>query len=218
MKIVHYLFGWLFHIDSHLELLVVQYHVLSYIVLGAIVFLENGVVFFPFLPGDSLLFVCGAFAGKGSFNFFLLFTVLWVSGVLGSILNYFVGRWAGEAFEGRNIPFVRQRHIDQTKAFFERYGAVTLIAAKFFPVVRTFAPFLSGVGRMDFRLVILSAAVGTAIWVAVFLGGGYLFGSVPIIAENMVAVVMGILLISLIPLLVRGLIARRSLLKTSKTR
>lgn len=209
---------WAFQIDSQLAWFVSQFQDLTYLILAAIVFIENGIVLIPFLPGDSLLFVCGAFAAKGVLNLTWLIVILTVSSVAGGMFNYGVGRWAAKRFADRAIPFVNQKHIEKTRDYFDKYGAITVLVARFFPIVRTFAPFLAGLGLMNFYRFLFFNLIGSVVWVLVFALGGYFFGGIPIIADNMVAVTMGILVISILPVAYKGVFSARTLSKNNETR
>ena len=212
------LLGWVLHIDTHLAALISQYHELTYAILAAIVFVENGVILVPFLPGDSLIFVCGAFAARGSLELGFLSLVLIVSSFLGATLNYWIGRWAALRFGDSKIPFVNLKYVDRTRVYFDKYGAATIIVARFFPIIRTFAPFFAGLGAMNSSKFLVYNLIGSVVWVGLFLLSGYFFGAIPWVADNMVAVVMGILVLSVSPVLVRALFLSRSLSKTRKTR
>ncbi len=217
MGISRELLGWVLHIDTHLAWFISQYHELTYAILAAIVFVENGVILVPFLPGDSLIFVCGAFAARGSLDLEILLAVLVVSSFFGATLNYWVGRWAAQRFGDSKIPFVNLKHVDKTRVYFEKYGGATIVVARFFPIIRTFAPFFAGLGGMNSTKFAIYNIIGSVVWVGLFGFGGYFFGTIPWVAHNMVAVVMGILVLSVSPILVRALFLSRSLSKTRKT-
>jgi len=218
MDLSSQLLGWVLHIDTHLELFISTYHNLTYAILAAIVFVENGIVLVPFLPGDSLVFVCGAFAARGALDVWILSLVLVVSSILGAILNYWIGIWASQRFKDGKIPFVNAAHIEKTRVYFDKYGGMTIVMARFFPIIRTFAPFFAGLGAMAWAQFLIYTVFGSVLWVGLFMAGGYFFGAIPWVAQNMVAVVMGILVLSICPLLIRGLFLSRSLSKKSKTR
>lgn len=190
------------HLDTHLTDLVSQYGVLTYGVLFLIIFAETGFVVTPFLPGDSLLFAAGAISSLGSLNVWLVIALLIVAAVLGDTVNYWIGHFLGQKIvDNPKIKFINQEHIDKTEQFFKKYGGKTIILARFVPIVRTFAPFVAGVGTMDYPKFILYNIVGGAAWVTAFTLLGYLFGNIPFIKENFHYAVFGIIFLSLIPIL-----------------
>jgi membrane-associated protein len=190
---------FILHIDSHLQELVVNYGVWIYAILFLIVFCETGVVVMPFLPGDSLLFAAGALAALGSMQMMPLMSLLIVAAVLGDAVNYTIGYYLGpKALTGR-YRFLKPAYLHKTQRFYDRYGGKTLIIARFVPIVRTFAPFLAGVGRMPYRKFSFYNIMGGALWVISMTGCGYLFGNLPFVRDNFSAVVLGIIVVSLLP-------------------
>jgi len=193
---------FILHLDTHLTQLVTTYGVLTYGVLFLIIFAETGFVITPFLPGDSLLFAAGAIAALGSLNVWFIVAVLVVAAVLGDTANYWIGHFFGRKIvDNPNIPFINQEHIDKTEQFYKKHGAKTIILARFVPIVRTFAPFVAGVGSMHYETFLLNNLIGGAIWVSVFTLAGYFFGNMPIIKENFHYAIFAIIGLSLVPMI-----------------
>ncbi len=179
-----------------------------YLILFAIVFCETGLVVTPFLPGDSMLFAAGVVAAMGSLNPVWLFLVLSVAAILGDTINYWIGAYIGpRAFSGE-IRFLKKEHLDRTHAFYEKYGGKTIILARFVPIVRTFAPFVAGVGAMNYSRFIVYNVVGGIAWVAIFVFGGYFFADFEFVKKNFSLVVLAIILLSVMPMVVEFLRAR----------
>ncbi|HEX9374178.1 MAG TPA: DedA family protein [Roseiflexaceae bacterium] len=201
------------HFDRHLELFVQQYGFLTYAILFVIIFCETGLVVTPFLPGDSLLFAAGALAASlntgGVLNIFLLFVVLAAAAVLGDTVNYLIGAYIGPKVFDRNSRFFKKEYLDRTNEFYEKYGGKTIILARFVPIVRTFAPFVAGVGKMNYSRFIAFNVVGGVAWVAIFLFLGYLFGNIPFVKNNFEIVTLGIVLISILPMVFEYVRSRR---------
>jgi membrane-associated protein len=196
----------LVHLDRHLLDIAREYGPGVYAFLFLIVFCETGLVITPFLPGDSLLFVAGALAAGGVMNIHLLVLVLIIAAVLGDSLNFAIGRWIGpRVFRYDDSWFFKKAYIERTHRYFERYGGRTIIIARFVPVVRTYAPFVAGVGQMDYRRFFMFNAVGGVIWVALIGYAGYLFGTVPVVQKNLTLVIFGIILLSISPAIIEVL-------------
>jgi membrane-associated protein len=198
------------HLDKHLADIVSQYGTLTYLILFAIIFAETGLVVTPFLPGDSLLFATGAtIAISGSsLNLGLMFLVLFVAAVLGDTVNYFVGKLIGKRVFDMNSRWIKREYLERTHAFYEKHGGKTIIYARFIPIVRTFAPFVAGVGAMNYPRFIVYNLIGGAVWVAAFLLAGYFFAENPIVKRNFTLVIFGIIFISLLPPLIELLRSR----------
>jgi membrane-associated protein len=187
------------HLDDHLFDIVSQYGFWTYLLIFVIIFCETGLVVTPFLPGDSLLFAAGAIAATGAINIWVLAGLLIVAAILGDTANYWIGQYIGpRAFSG-SVPFLKKEYLDRTHAFFERYGGKTIIIARFVPIVRTFAPFVAGVGSMTYARFLSYNVIGGVLWVVLFLFGGFFFGNLPIVKENFSIVVIAIILISVLP-------------------
>lgn len=200
------------HLDKHLSVLIQQYGTSTYAILFLIVFCETGLVVTPFLPGDSLLFAAGTFAGMGSLDPLVLFLVLFAASVTGDSTNYWVGRYVGpRAFSG-TIRFLKKEYLDKTREFYTRHGAQTVILARFLPIIRTFAPFVAGVGEMPYSRFLTMSLIGSVCWVGLFVGAGYFFGNLEIVRNNFSLVVMAIIAVSLIPMaleILKGWLAAR---------
>jgi membrane-associated protein len=200
MEFLHQVLDYLLHLDKHLQELIATYGGWTYGLLFLIVFCETGLVVTPFLPGDSLLFAAGAFAATGSLRLAWLFLLLAAAAILGDTANYWIGVALRHRLADRGkLPFVKQAHLDRTHAFYEKYGAKTIIIARFVPIVRTFAPFVAGVGEMSYRRFMAYNVVGGLGWVAICLLAGYFFGNLPFVRNNFSLVALGIIFVSLLP-------------------
>ena len=199
MDLISNLFDMFLHLDEHLSVIIQTYGTWTYLLLFLIIFLETGVVITPFLPGDSLLFAAGTFAAMGSLNIYVLLILLSLAAILGDTVNYWIGHSIGpRAFNGE-IRFLKKEHLDRTHAFYERHGGKTIILARFIPIIRTFAPFVAGVGAMTYGRFITYNVIGGIAWVVIFTLAGYFFGQVPFVQENFTYVVVAIILISVMP-------------------
>lgn len=198
------------HLDHHLEALVTEYQTTSYLILCLIIFCETGLVVTPLLPGDSLLFAAGAIIAKiGVLNVWVLIPLLFLSAILGDHVNYFIGSRLGPAILTQDkTRFFKKKYLVKTQAYYEKHGGKTIIMARFVPIVRTFAPFVAGVGSMKYSRFVLFCVVGGALWVTLLTLAGYYFGSMPIIRNNFEMVVFGIIGISLLPVAI-GLLKQR---------
>jgi membrane-associated protein len=198
------------HLDQHLSRVISEYGTWTHLILFLIVFCETGLVVTPFLPGDSLLFAAGAFAALGALDVRLVVLLLIAAAVLGDTVNYWVGAYVGpRAFRG-DVRFLRKEYLDRTHAFYEKHGGKTIILARFVPIIRTFAPFVAGVGAMSYRRFITYNVIGAVLWVSLFVLGGYFFGNIPTVRENFTLVILAIIGISVLPIVVEALRARRS--------
>jgi membrane-associated protein len=199
MDLISQFVNLIIHLDDHLNAIIQTYGVWTYLILFLIIFLETGIVITPFLPGDSLLFAAGTFAGMGALNIWVLFITLSLAAILGDTVNYWIGHFIGpKAFSG-DIRFLKKEYLDRTHEFYEKYGGKTIILARFIPIIRTFAPFVAGVGAMTYGRFITYNIVGGIAWVAIFTFGGYFFGNLPFVQENFAFVVVAIILISVLP-------------------
>lgn len=204
MDILRQIFDLLFHLDRHLADLITAFGSWTYAILFLIVFCETGLVVTPFLPGDSLLFAAGTFAGMESLNGGMLVALLFSASALGDSTNYWVGRFVGpRAFSG-HFRFLRQEHLDRTRTFYARHGKKTIILARFLPIIRTFAPFVAGVGEMAYLRFLAYSLIGGLAWVGLFVGAGYFFGNLPLVRDHFSVVVMGIIGVSLLPMALEG--------------
>ena len=190
MENITYLLDLVLHIDKHLGEIVQQYGAWAYGFLNAIVFAETGLVVFPFLPGDSLLFIAGAFSANGSLDLLWLNISLIISAVAGNTLNYLIGRYLGKRFNVREFRWLDKTALDKTHAFYEKHGGKTIILARFVPIVRTFAPFVAGLSEMTFAKFQLFNVVGAGLWVISLTVAGYFFGNIPFIRDNLNVIVL----------------------------
>ena len=196
------------HLDQHLSQIISTYGVWTHLILFLIVFCETGLVVTPFLPGDSLLFAAGTFAALGALDLWLVVILLIVAAILGDTVNYWVGAYIGpRAFRG-DIRFLRKEYLDRTHAFYEKHGGKTIILARFIPIIRTFAPFVAGVGAMSYPRFIVYNIAGAVLWVGLFVLGGYFFGNIPIVRDNFTIVILAIIAISVMPIAFEALRAR----------
>lgn len=196
------LVDFILHIDLYLGQLIAAYGVITYGILFVIIFVETGLVFTPFLPGDSLLFAAGALAALGSFNIFILLGLLMTAAILGDTVNYWIGHFFGERLIVNPKLVIKKEHIDKTKAFFEKHGGKTIILARFVPIIRTFAPFVAGIGKMSYPKFISFNVIGGIAWVSLFLLSGFYFGNLPQVKHNFSLVIMGIILVSVLPMII----------------
>ncbi len=202
MEILTDIVSFVLHIDKHLGEIISNYGTLSYVILFLIVFAETGLVFVPFLPGDSLLFAAGAFAALGSFNIFVILGMLWLAAFLGDTANYWIGHFFGQKIiDNPHIPFINQKHIDETQEFYKKHGGKTIFLARFVPIVRTFAPFVAGVGKMDYKKFLEYNMTGGFVWVFGFTLLGFFFGNIPFVKENFSIVVLAIIALSIAPMI-----------------
>lgn len=193
------LIDFILHIDVHLGEIIVNYGKLTYAILFMIIFAETGFVFTPFLPGDSLLFAAGMFSATGSFNVIFLAPLLWAATFLGDNINYWIGYYFGQKIVNNKYIPINQKHIDKTQEFYQKHGGKTVFLARFMPIIRTFAPFVAGIGKMDYKNFVFFSFLGGFTWVFSFVLAGYFFGNIPIVRENFSLVVMGIIVISVLP-------------------
>src|SRR6476619_8543549 len=204
MELLHHLLDFILHIDKHLKDITLQYGTLTYAILFLIIFCETGLVVTPFLPGDSLLFAAGALSASlhtgGILNPFLLVLVLSIAAIAGDTANYLIGAYIGPKVFERNSRFLKKEYLDRTNEFYAKYGGKTIILARFVPIVRTFAPFVAGVGKMDYSRFISFNIIGGIAWVTIFITLGTLFGNIPFVKDNFEIVTIGIVLISVLPM------------------
>lgn len=208
-KGVAYLVDLFLHLDVHLHAVIQEYGVLTYVLLFLIIFLETGLVVTPILPGDSLLFAAGAFAAKGSLDLSLILVLLSIAAILGDAVNYGIGHYLGPRALSGNYRFLKKEYLDKTRAFYERYGGKTIVIARFVPIVRTFAPFMAGVGRMEYLKFARYNVLGGILWIGACTSAGYLFGNIPVVKENFTLVILGIVFVSVLPALIEIWRSRR---------
>lgn len=204
------LVSFILHFDEHLVTIINSLGNLSYVILFLIVFAETGLVVAPFLPGDSLLFAVGAVSTSTSLNFFVAYIVLLIAAIVGDSVNYMIGHTIGpRVFAKDNSKIFRKEYLEKTTEFYDKYGGKTIILARFVPIVRTFAPFVAGVGKMHYRTFITYNVIGGFLWVTILMAMGHLFGSLPVVKNNFEYVVIGIVLFSLVPMIYEYLSHKR---------
>jgi membrane-associated protein len=210
MEFFKFFIDFILHLDTHLSELIQSYGTWTYGILFLIVFLETGFVVTPFLPGDSLIFAAGTFAARGDLSVLTIFVLLSAAGVLGDTVNYWIGKIIGpKVFHKEKSWIFKKEYLDRTHAFYEKYGAETIIIARFVPIIRTFAPFVAGIGRMSYGKFLSYNVVGGIGWVALFTFGGYFFGNIPFVRKNFSLVIFAIIIISVIPAVVEFLKHRK---------
>jgi membrane-associated protein len=207
MEFVTFLIDLFLHLDEYLDTIITQYGAWTYGILFVVIFIETGLVVMPFLPGDSLLFAAGTFASLGSLNVWFLAVLLMAAAVLGDAVNYSIGHYLGE--RAYNIKWIKKEHLEKTHAFFEKHGGKAIFLARFVPIVRTFAPFVAGIGKMSYAYFATYNVVGGISWVAIFTFLGYFFGNIPFVRKNFELVIIAIILISVVPMFVEWWKARR---------
>jgi len=196
------IFDFILHIDVHLGAIIARYGIETYAILFGIIFVETGLVFVPFLPGDSLLFAAGAFGALGSLNIWLLIPLLIVAAILGDTVNYWIGYFFGKQLVASTWIPINDDHIEQTKYFFHKHGKKTIILARFVPIVRTFAPFVAGISRMNYGQFFSYNIVGGVVWVLLATLAGFFFGNIAFVKENFSLVVLGIVVLSILPMII----------------
>lgn len=204
------------HLDTHLIELMREYGVWVYALLFLIIFAETGLVVTPFLPGDSLLFVVGALCGMGTMDIKIIMPLLMLAAFVGDNTNYWIGRLVGNKLIQRsNSRIFKREYLDKTNKFYEKHGGKTILFARFLPIVRTFAPFVAGIGRMRYELFVTYSALGGLIWIGGLIVAGYYFGNLPIVKDNLTFIIIGIIFISLVPALRQFIVHRREQRKNS---
>ncbi|MFY8215229.1 MAG: DedA family protein [Chthoniobacterales bacterium] len=203
MDLLKQLIDFILHAENHLVWFIQNYGVWIYVLLFAIIFCETGLVVTPFLPGDSLLFAVGALTARPEMglNLELIIPLLLVAAIVGDSVNYSIGKWFGpKVFHFESNRFFNRDHLIKAHAFYEKYGGRAIILARFVPIVRTFAPFVAGVGTMNYTKFIIYNVTGAVLWVGLFIGAGYLFGNMPFVQKNMKVVILGIIIVSVLPI------------------
>jgi len=198
---IHFIIDFILHIDRHLVEIVSQYQNWTYLLLFVIIFVETGLVIWPFLPGDSLLFAAGAIAAMPgtTLSITLLVMLLFIAAFTGDNTNYSIGRFLGTKVYEKNYRLIKRKYLDETHAFYEKHGGKTLVIARFMPIIRTFAPFVAGVGNMKYKRFLLFCIAGNILWVNIFLWAGYFFGNIPTVKRNFSLVIFAIIFVSILP-------------------
>lgn len=200
MNPILYLIDFVLHIDVHLGQIISTYGIATYVILFVIIFIETGLVFTPFLPGDSLLFAAGAFAALGSLNIVSILILLIIAAILGDTCNYWIGHFFGEKLVANPKVPINKDHIEETQKFFDKHGGKTIILARFVPIVRTFAPFVAGIGKMTYKHFISYNIIGGIAWVLLATLAGYFFGNITFVKENFSLIILAVILISVLPM------------------
>jgi membrane-associated protein len=209
MELITNFIDFFIHLDKHLNLIIQNYGVWTYLLLWLIIFCETGLVIFPILPGDSLLFAAGAFAATGSFKIGVLLVILTVAAFTGNIVNYSIGRLVGpKIFQKEKTKLFKKEYLDRAHQFYEKHGAITIVITRFIPIIRTFAPFVAGISHMTYPKFIIYNIIGGVSWVASFTLAGFYFGNIPSVKNNFTLVIFAIIIISLVPTIIE-LIRRR---------
>jgi membrane-associated protein len=211
MDVLRELLSFFLHLDDALKEITAAYGVWTNVILFLIIFCETGLVVTPFLPGDSLLFATGAIAADpaSGLNPYVLFVILIIAAIVGDSVNYAIGRRFGMRILDWNLPFVKAEHIEQAEKFYAKHGSKMIVLARFTPFVRTFAPFVAGIARMDYKVFFTYNVVGAVLWVGIFIWAGYFFGQLPFVAENFELVALAVVLLSVLPIVWEYIMARR---------
>ena len=200
MEMLTQLFDYVLHLDKHLSFIIENYGLWCYLIFFLVTFCETGLVVTPFLPGDSLLFALGTLAASGSLEVASIFILLSIAAVAGDSANYAIGKYFGHVIlRHQGKWFLKKEHIDRTHGFYEKYGAKTIVIARFVPIVRTFAPFIAGVGNMTYLKFFSYNVIGGLLWVTLFIFGGYFFGNIPVVKRNFSLVIFAIIILSIMP-------------------
>ena len=207
LEMIVKIIDWILHIDKYLNVLIQSYGAWIYLLIFLIVFIETGFVFVPFLPGDSLLFASGTFAAVGSLNVYVIFLLLSLAAILGDTVNYWMGKYFGERVFSR---FIREEYMERTREFYKKHGKKTIVLARFVPIIRTFAPFVAGIGRMDYPTFLSYNVIGGISWVALFLFAGYFFGNLSFVKNNLMIIILFIIIISFVPVIIEYAKHRRN--------
>lgn len=205
--LTHYLTIFL-HLDVYLSNLIQQFGNWTYVILFLIFFCESGIILTPFLPGDSLLFALGSLAARGTFNLPILLSTLIIAAIFGGILNYYLGLFIGNKIMAKTKNNFIKKYIAQTQEFFGKYGNKTILIGRLLPIIRTYAPFVAGIGRMRAQAFMLFNLIGAVLWIGLFVGGSYYFGNLPAVRENFSFVILAIICISVVPAIIEFLRAR----------
>jgi membrane-associated protein len=210
MEYIQLAIDFVLHLDSYLTLIINWAGIWTYLVLFVVIFIETGLVVTPFLPGDSLLFAAGAIAALGTLNPWLMYFLLVAAAILGDTANYWIGHFLGERVYSSNSRFIKKEYLERTQRFYEKHGGKTIFLARFVPIIRTFAPFVAGIGRMRYAYFLSYNVIGGILWPAIFISAGYFFGNVPFIKDNFSLVVLLIIFLSILPPIIEWLKSRKA--------
>ena len=211
MDIIKFFIDLILHLDKHLDVIIQNYGMWTYGLLFLIIFCETGLVFTPFLPGDSMLFATGALAASGSLNILGLYIMFLVAAIVGDTVNYHIGQKIGkDILEKENLKFINKEYLNKAQKFYEKHGSMTIVLGRFIPIIRTFVPFVAGIGTMKYSKFITHNMLGAFLWVTLMLGGGYFFGGLPVVKENFSIVVIAIIVISIFPAIYTFIKEKRS--------
>lgn len=207
LDLLKFLIDFILHIDKHLLQIVSDYQTWTYLILFLIIFMETGFVVTPFLPGDSLLFAAGTIAAMdGSpLSVYVIIPLLISAAFLGDNTNYFIGKFLGHKVYEKNYRLIKREYLDKTHKFYEKHGRITIIIARFMPIIRTFAPFVAGVGTMQYLRFVSFSILGNILWVVLFTLAGYFFGNIPLIKNNFTIAILGIIFVSILPMIIAGI-------------
>ena len=201
MELIIYIADFFIHLDRHLGVIIQAFGSWTYVIFFLVIFCETGLVVTPFLPGDSLLFGLGTFAALGLLEIEWLLILLSIAAVAGNMVNYSIGQFVGpKVFHKENVRFLNKEYLDRTHRFYEKHGGKTIVIARFIPIIRTFAPFVAGIGNMTYARFTLYNVLGSIAWVAIFIVGGYYFGNLPVVKRNFSIVIFAIIIISVLPI------------------
>ena len=210
MELIHQFIDLFLHLDKHLDAVILQYGVWTYLLLFVIIFCETGLVVTPILPGDSLLFAVGAFCARGSLELPVVLVLLIVAAIAGDTVNYWIGHKVGpKIFHKEKVRFMNKAHLNRAHEFYEKYGGKTIIFARFMPIIRTFAPFVAGIGSMTYGRFLTYNVVGGILWITIFVIGGYFFGNIPVVKKNFTLVILVIIFLSILPAIIELIRNRR---------
>ena len=210
MELIKLAIDFILHMNKYLDMIIQNTGNLTYLILFFVIFIETGLVVTPFLPGDSLLFAAGTFAGMGSLNIWILFFSLAIAAILGDTANYWIGHKLGERVFEMNSRFIKREYLEKTQAFYNKHGGKTIFLAKFIPIIRTFAPFIAGVGKMRYGYFITYNFVGGIVWTFIMLFAGYFFGTQKFVQDNFSLVIIAIIIISVLPAVIEWLRNRKA--------
>ncbi|OPJ63964.1 VTT domain-containing protein [Clostridium oryzae] len=200
MEFIGHFLNIVLHVDKYMNLVIRDYGNFTYLLLFVVILIETGVVIMPILPGDSVLFITGAFAAIGSFNIALLIIIVYAAAVIGDTMNYHIGKYIGrKIYDKEKVRFLKKEYLYKTQTFYEKYGAKTIIIARFMPIIRTFAPFVAGIGKMKYTKFLLFNMIGAGAWVLLLTLSGYFFGNIPVVKNNFTYVIYGIVFVSVLP-------------------